>query len=72
MDNDHHETVAFRGLNFEGTMRLAEDSLKIDLIELRKGGVYELKLNDEILAREFKRYLFFKSTQKLFAELREN
>ena len=66
MDNDYHETVVFRGLNFEGTIRLTEDSLEIDLIELKKGGVYELKLTDEILTREFKRYLFFRSTQKLF------
>ena len=66
MDNDHHETVAFRGLNFEGTMRLTEDSLEIDLIELRKGGVYELKLTDQILTKEYKRYLFFRSIQKLF------
>ena len=40
MDIDDNTAMAFRGDNFEGMMRLTEDSLELDLIDLKQGGIY--------------------------------
>jgi len=46
MEQSSSEAVAFRGINFEGTIRESSGCLEIDIFELKRGGVYDLRITD--------------------------
>ena len=55
-----------RGINFDGTAELREDTLTAQLIDFKHGNVYKFTTTSDHLQRDFKRYLVVRRLTELF------
>lgn len=55
-----------RGINFDGTAELKEDTLTAQLIDFKHGNVYKFTTTTQNLQREFKRYVVVRRLTELF------
>jgi hypothetical protein len=65
-------SVRTRGVNFEGSVKLADDVLEADFVDFTQGGVYQFRVDATTLGREYTRYLVVKTLQELHEEMAVN
>ena len=57
--------VRVGGTNFQGSVEIQEDILKLEIVDFNQGGVFQLKLTTKTLQEEYTRYLVIKNLHEL-------
>ena len=58
-----------RGVNFDGSVRLTEAGIHLEIIEYISGNIFRFSTSPEHLTASFKQFLVIKRIEELYEEL---